>query len=240
MDPEPKKEILVSFLKVVLAFKRIRFGRPWPGTVRLQAVSLWFDSSWMGLSSSGVALLRSNIQIWYSWVKDPSVLKREDGRYNGVSINSINVFTFQDGMKVIRKQERRERTKYFYSIVTELDDELPLQGHRVLGILDGRRQMYRRRLCPFLLGAFDEFCLSQLGDRAMEVYSGEVFEVDEAAAVIYRGREAAGEHGQGGQASQGGPQGGAVQRYFVIISHLVSEFTILVNVGGSFTSSFFH
>ena len=146
-------------------------------------------------------------------------------------------------MKVNRKQERRELTKYFYLIVTELDDDLPLQGHRVLGILDWRRQMYRRRLCPFLLGAFDEFCLSQLGDRTMEVYSGdrcEVCEVDEAAAVIYRGREAAGEHGQGGQASQGGPQGEAVQRYFVIISHLVSEFTILVNVGGSFASSFFH
>ena len=51
-------ELVLSF-KVMLAFKRKRFGQAWLGTFRLQAEALWPGSFWWVYSSNGSVLLET-------------------------------------------------------------------------------------------------------------------------------------------------------------------------------------
>ena len=128
MDPKPKStseffEFNWFYLaKVLLAFKRKRFGRAWPGTFWLQAEALWLESFRNGFSLDGSVLLESvsKIYTWYILVKDQYVVwqfrgvrKKDNGHINDHEDN----LSFQDEsgrnqVKIIEQCYRKVKVSF--------------------------------------------------------------------------------------------------------------------------------
>ena len=120
MDPKPISTsdylecILVYLVKVLLAFKRKRFGRAWPGTFWLQAEALWLEGFWIDSSLDGSVLLVSVyiIIFWYVLVKDLYIVWQFTGMqtFNSHINDHEDNVSFQDG----RSSNQDKFIKYLY------------------------------------------------------------------------------------------------------------------------------
>ena len=203
VDPElkltlvDKKTVLVFSFKVVLAFKRKRFGLAWPGTFRLQAEALWLESFWLGSSSNGSVLLEpvSVDMYMYVLVTDPRVMQyRTSSSYGFSSWECEFIILFQDGSE---KERREEWIKCFYfylmyRIQSGGDVSLGgvhgpagLHGGLLGGLLDGLLggRLLGRREGPSLEEGGDALVCDGVGVEHFQE-GGLIFHLDEGAGLV--------------------------------------------------------